>query len=1069
MNSADHALRNHVSRLRKVLNADSPATSRASSRGRPATCSASSPASSTSRRFERSLAAGPGGARGRRPVSAAPRLCARARRSGRVGRSPTSSSSRSRASRSSGSRSFASRRSSSGSTPSSHSAASSRSSPSSRRSPSEHPYRERFRAQLMLALYRSGRQAEGLDVYRRTRKLLREELGLEPGVELQQLERAILVQDPGARPLAVGRPRRRRLHSTDDLPVQGARAVRDRGRGVLLRPRAARRRARRRGSPTRRSCCSSARPGAASRRCCAPGCCRRSPTGSRSCFAPGPHSAAELERAIERARGTRLVVAVDQFEELFTPSVAEGERRAFIDALVEAAGIPDRRAIVVLALRADFFGRLAPYGELADLVAPNHVLLGPMSRGRASPRDRGARRARGPEGRAGSSSTRSSTTSRRDRRRCRSLRRRCSTSGASATGRRSRARATSGPAASAAPSARHAEAALVRRSTRTSDRSRVGSCSGSSRAATAARSPGDVRRAAELDADDDERVARVLATLVERRLLVADDGTVELVHEALLERWPAARRLARGGRARPPAAPAPDAGGGGLGGSRPRAERALSAAPVSRRPLEWADAGGDAAGLNRLERDFLEESRTAFAACEQAPARRCSPRLWSSLVVRARRRGGRRRGARRSAQAPGDRGDRAAARRAGARRAAASTARCCSPAKASSSTTRCDAEQPAGGASAQPGGDRGAARRRHAGPRRRAQPDGRMLAARGDDGSVDRSSTRGRCARSGRDFRSIGQLSYFGAIVRPVRALAFSPDGRTLAVGDSDGKHATRRTGRRAQPPPVRARRPTLRGRRRRTSRSLRTGGRSSRARRSPGGFTAPAEVLVARRSSDARAIRRSRPIPAGGSIGFANGGRVLLVDERRARGRICSTRARSRRRATFHLAGRRSSHPRRRPPRSARTTAASSSSISTPGRVRAMTRRAEGRVRALAFDADGTVLATTSDDGSVDVWDVPGGTCARRSTDTRRPPSGRSSPGRDDALLRLERRQRDRVGRARGAPARAAVPLRADSGRGRRAECGSPGCRDGRGTEPGRLALRDVPGIRSRDPVAHA
>jgi DNA-binding SARP family transcriptional activator len=60
----------------------------------------------------------------------------------------------------------------------------------------EHPYRERFRAQLMLALYRSGRQAEGLEVYRRTRTLLNEELGLDPGVELQRLERAILTQDP---------------------------------------------------------------------------------------------------------------------------------------------------------------------------------------------------------------------------------------------------------------------------------------------------------------------------------------------------------------------------------------------------------------------------------------------------------------------------------------------------------------------------------------------------------------------------------------------------------------------------------------------------------------------------------------------------------------------------------------------------------------------------------------------------------------------------------------------------------------------------------------------------------
>ena len=59
----------------------------------------------------------------------------------------------------------------------------------------EHPFRERFRAQLMLALYRSGRQAEGLEVYRRTRTLMNDELGIEPGVELQQLERAMLIQD----------------------------------------------------------------------------------------------------------------------------------------------------------------------------------------------------------------------------------------------------------------------------------------------------------------------------------------------------------------------------------------------------------------------------------------------------------------------------------------------------------------------------------------------------------------------------------------------------------------------------------------------------------------------------------------------------------------------------------------------------------------------------------------------------------------------------------------------------------------------------------------------------------
>jgi class 3 adenylate cyclase/DNA-binding SARP family transcriptional activator/tetratricopeptide (TPR) repeat protein len=61
---------------------------------------------------------------------------------------------------------------------------------------SRHPLRERLRAQLILGLYRSGRQADALAAYQETRTILVEELGIDPSPSLQHLEKAILVQDP---------------------------------------------------------------------------------------------------------------------------------------------------------------------------------------------------------------------------------------------------------------------------------------------------------------------------------------------------------------------------------------------------------------------------------------------------------------------------------------------------------------------------------------------------------------------------------------------------------------------------------------------------------------------------------------------------------------------------------------------------------------------------------------------------------------------------------------------------------------------------------------------------------
>ena len=82
-----------------------------------------------------------------------------------------------------------------------------------------HPLRERLMGQLMLALYRSDRQADALQVYQRGRLALQEQLGIEPGQGLQRLERQILEHDPalaaspamGRRPVRIaGRPRNRR-------------------------------------------------------------------------------------------------------------------------------------------------------------------------------------------------------------------------------------------------------------------------------------------------------------------------------------------------------------------------------------------------------------------------------------------------------------------------------------------------------------------------------------------------------------------------------------------------------------------------------------------------------------------------------------------------------------------------------------------------------------------------------------------------------------------------------------------------------------------------------------------
>jgi WD40 repeat protein/class 3 adenylate cyclase len=76
--------------------------------------------------------------------------------------------------------------------------------------------------------------------------------------------------------------------------------------------------------------------------------------------------------------GERLVLIVDQFEELFDPGIDPAERDAFLGSLVRAAAGDPERLVVVPTLRGDFYDRLAAEPALAALFADNHVLLGPM-------------------------------------------------------------------------------------------------------------------------------------------------------------------------------------------------------------------------------------------------------------------------------------------------------------------------------------------------------------------------------------------------------------------------------------------------------------------------------------------------------------------------------------------------------------------------------------------------------------------------------------------------------------------------------------------------------------------
>ena len=823
-----------------------------------------------------------------------------------------------------------------------------------------HPYRERFRAQLMLALYRAGRQAEGLDVYRRTRALLDEELGLEPGIELQQLERAILVQDPSLSPPASdgsGVPPRFR----DVCPYKGLAPFEPEDADLYF--------GRERLVDELVGILADAPPLLA----------LVGPSGSgkssllragllpalRSRFVllrPARSVAADITEAVDATRaGDSVVVAVDQFEELFADTVPEHERAAFVDALVEAAWDPERRVLALIALRADHFGRLASYPQLADL-AGSHVLVGGMSRTELRRAVRKPAELSGLElepelvdalvddvaGETGGLPLLSTALvelwQAREGRRL-PLAAYLTLGGVNGIVER---HAEAAYRSFDAEEQRVARALFLRLVSSGDDGTQVR------------------RRVTSAELPTDERVERVLATLVDRRLVVAGDEGVELVHEALIERWPRLRAWldedAHGRRLHSQLGAAASAW---IARDHDPDElyRGARLAAVA----EWADACGDE--LSSDERAFLDASRRAQT--RQTRRLRVSLAAAVLLLVVALGAGA----AALVSRASADRAARSAiAQRLGAQ--ALSEQRLDRAlllaregvALDDTTATRSNLlgallRSPAALMVLHPNGSRIVD---HA-----LSPDGRILVVRTDTGSVAFFDTRTGGAAD-RAWQGTAEDVNFGAIARPVRAIAFSPDGRTLAVGDSDGHVPTIAL--------VDPRSGKLRVRRK--SRGAATadvawgpsGAVFVTGEITSGRLHPPPEVLVLRRAADAVPLRRSRPIPGGRLVGFVPGTRDLLVTSGDDRSLLLDARTFARVRL-FRAGG--------SPGISADGATAAfghdDGSVSIlslrTGDVRLLDGHVPGRVEAVAFSPDGRLLASASDDGTIGVWDLVTGT----------------------------------------------------------------------------------------------
>jgi basic membrane lipoprotein Med (substrate-binding protein (PBP1-ABC) superfamily)/DNA-binding SARP family transcriptional activator len=256
----------------------------------------------------------------------------------------------------------------------------------------QHPYREGLRARHMLALYRSGRQAEALRAFQQTRAVLVDELGLEPSPLLRQMEEQILVQDPALDLASLNGESPSDPHQPRGNPYVGLRAFTEAdadnfyGRDELIEQLAsivtgdARLTAVVGPSGSGKSSLVQAGLIPALRN---PE--RRDVNWVIAVMRPGAYPFTELEASLGRAvadpsarsmsalwdddsellravlrvlpdDASRLLLVIDQFEELFA-LVDDEQRERFLGSLITLASDPRGRTRVLVTLRADFYDR----------------------------------------------------------------------------------------------------------------------------------------------------------------------------------------------------------------------------------------------------------------------------------------------------------------------------------------------------------------------------------------------------------------------------------------------------------------------------------------------------------------------------------------------------------------------------------------------------------------------------------------------------------------------------------------------------------------------------------------